>query len=255
MNHPPGNLAYRLYQLIWQALDWLYPPNCGGCGQAGERWCPGYAHKTLEPQTPICPICGNQITSDQPCRRCRESPPFYTSLRACTVFTGSIREAIHKLKYGIDIGLGEALSRQMIESLGKLNWPLDMITSIPLGLARLDERGYNQATLLARPIALYYRIPFSTKALTRIRKTRSQVGLSVAEREVNMEAAFQADRELVEDKKILLVDEVATSSATLNPCARVLLDEGATEVYGLSLARAVFDPDDQGDSAWKTKRT
>jgi predicted amidophosphoribosyltransferase len=128
MNYLPGNLAYRLYQLIWQALDWLYAPNCGGCEQAGNRWCPDCARKTLETQAPSCPICGNQNSTDQPCLRYQVSPPFYTSLTAYTVFVGPIREAIHKLKYGNDIGLGVALSHPMIDSLGKLNWKLDMIT-------------------------------------------------------------------------------------------------------------------------------
>jgi predicted amidophosphoribosyltransferase len=85
--------------------------------------------------------------------------------------------------------------------------------------------------------------------LTRIRETRSQVGLSAAEREVNMEGAFQANRKLVEGKNVLAVDDVATSGATLNACAKALLNAGAAEVYGFSLARAVFSPDDQGDRA------
>jgi competence protein ComFC len=249
MNYPPGNLAYRLYQWIWATLDWLYPPHCGGCGQARARWCADCAQKTQETQAPICPICGNTNINDQPCLRCKESAPFYTALRAHTVFAGPIREAIHKLKYGRDIGLGEALSRPMITSLRKLNWPIDIITSVPLGLARLKVRGYNQATLLARPIALYYKIPFSTRALTRIRETRSQVGLSAIEREANMEGAFQAHRKLIEGKVVLVVDDVATSCATLNACAKAMLDEGAVEVYGFSLARAVFNPDDHNDSA------
>jgi len=249
MNHLPGNLAYRLYQWVWQALDWLYPPQCGGCGQAGARWCRDCAQQTLEPRAPICPICGNSNANDQPCPRCKEAVPSYTSLRACTVFTGPIRQAIHKLKYGGDIGLGEALSRPMIAILGRLNWPVDIITSVPLGLARLEQRGYNQATLLARPIALYFNIPFSTRALTRIRETRSQVGLSAAEREINMEGAFQANGKFIEGKVVLVVDDVATSGSTLNACAKALLDEGAAGVYGFSLARAVFNPGDHGDVA------
>ena len=244
----PGNLAYRLYQWAWQALDWLYPPHCGGCGQVGVRWCAACAEKTIETQAPICPICGNINADDQPCPRCKDKVPFYTALRAYTVFTGPIREAIHQLKYGGDIGLGEALSRPMIASLGKLNWPLNIITSVPLGLARLEERGYNQATLLARPIALYYKIPFSVRALTRIHETRSQVGLSAAERVINMDGAFRADQKIIAGKVVLVVDDVATSGATLNACAKALLDEGAVAVYGFSLARAVFNLDDQSDS-------
>jgi ComF family protein len=130
----------------------------------------------------------------------------------------------------------------MITSLKKLNWSLDIITSVPLGLVRFKERGYNQATLLARPIALCLDMPFSTRVLTRTRDTRSQVGLTVSERHDNMVDAFHADSNLVCGKNILVVDDVATSGATLNACANALLNGGANNVYCFSLARAVFSP-------------
>jgi predicted amidophosphoribosyltransferase len=82
----------------------------------------------------------------------------------------------------------------MITSLQKLNGSLDIITSVPLGLVRLKERGYNQATLLARPIALYFQVPFSSHLLVRARETRPQVGLTVEERQDNMNEAFRANR-------------------------------------------------------------
>ena len=239
----PVNLAFRAYQIFWEALDWIYPPNCGGCGTSGARWCKECAQVTTEILPPICPICGNPNINDAPCGRCQISRPLYTSLRSYTAFSGVIREAIHKYKYKNEVGLGEALARLMITSIEKLNWPLDIITSVPLGLVRLRERGYNQATLLARPIALFLKAPFSSRALLRTRETRSQVGLSVYERLENMNGAFQAKSDLVLGKNVLVVDDVATSGATLNACAKALLDSGASSVYGFSLARAVFSPE------------
>jgi ComF family protein len=150
------------------------------------------------------------------------------------------------LKYDHDISLGEALATPMIESLQKLNWSLDLVTPVPLGLVRLKERGYNQAALLARPIALCLSKPFRPRALQRKRETRSQVGLSVDERRSNMVDAFQADADIVGGKNILVVDDVATSGATLNACARSLLDAGAAKVYCFTLARAVYSPEMQG---------
>ena len=248
MDHKPGKLAYRAYQLIWDALDWLYPPDCGGCGKTEARWCKECSENTKEIAPPICPICGNpNLHNEEPCQRCLALRPLYTSLRSHTVFTGSIREAIHRLKYRRDIGLGEALARPMITSLQKLNWSLDIITSVPLGLARFEERGYNQATLLARPIALSLNLPFSSRILTRTRETRTQVGLSVTERQENMADAFQANSKLSTGKNILVVDDVATSGATLNACAKALLDGGANKIYGFSLARAVFTPNNEID--------
>ncbi len=243
----PANLAYRAYRLIWESLDWLYPPNCGGCSRPGTRWCADCATKTSEITQQICPICGNPNLNSTPCQRCLSSRPNYTALRSYTVYSGAIREAVHRLKYQRDIGLGEMLSRLMINSLGKLNWSLDIVTSVPLGLVRFRERGYNQATLLARPIALYMELPFSAKLITRARETQSQVGLSVAERRQNMEGAFRAEKKLVRGKNILVVDDVATSGATLNACSKALLDEGAANVYGFSLARAIFTPENEID--------
>lgn len=139
------------------------------------------------------------------------------------------------------------LSRPMIASLKKLNWPLDIITSVPLGLVRFKERGYNQATLLARPIALCLEVTFSSRAVRRTRETRSQVGLTVTERYDNLVDAFQADRNLVSGKNVLVVDDVATSGATLNACAKALLVGGADNVFCFSLARAVYSPSKEVD--------
>jgi competence protein ComFC len=239
----PVNLAFKAYQILWEAFDWLYPPNCGGCGASGARWCEECARNTTEIIPPVCPICGNPNSTDEPCQRCLVSRPFYTSLRSYTVFGGPIREAIHRFKYQHEVGLGEAFARLMIGSILKLNWSLNIVTSVPLGLVRFKERGYNQATLLARPIALSLRIPFSTQALSRSRETRTQVGLTVSERHQNMAGAFQAKSELLQGKTILLVDDVATSGATINACAKAMLDTGAAKVYGFSLARAIFSPD------------
>jgi predicted amidophosphoribosyltransferase len=107
-----------------------------------------------------------------------------------------------------------------------------------LGVARLKECGYNQAALLARPLALGCGLAFRPQALTRVRETRSQVGLSFVQRCENVSGAFQAWPDRVSGLNVLVVDDVATSSATLEACAAALLGAGANQVYGLTLARA-----------------
>jgi ComF family protein len=242
MNHSPGPLAYRAYKLFWTMLDWLYPPNCGGCGKSGTRWCKVCAQNTPEIESSICPICGDISIDEQACQRCQTLPVHFTSLRSYTIYQGAIREAVHKLKYGGDKSLGDVLAQMMISGLEKLNWSLDIVTSVPLGLVRLAERGYNQANLLARPIALYKNLPFSTTLLSRVRETKTQVGLTTKERQENMNDAFKAVTKQAEGNNILVVDDVATSGATINACAKALLAAGASKVYGYTLARAILDP-------------
>src|SRR4030067_703022 len=105
----PVNLAYRVHQLFWGALDWIFPPNCGGCGAPGAKWCKDCAQKTVTIRPPICQICGNPHITNDSCDRCQSSKPYYASLRSYAVFGGVIRTAIHKFKYQHDIGLGETL--------------------------------------------------------------------------------------------------------------------------------------------------
>jgi ComF family protein len=110
---------------------------------------------------------------------------------------------------------------------------------VPLSVARKATRGYNQSALLARPISLARRIPYRPRALKRIRDTESQIKLSFDQRQTNVRGAFIGDRNLVLGKTALLVDDVATSGATLDACAEALLQAGAQDVRALTLARAI----------------
>jgi ComF family protein len=236
-----GRPAYRLYQLAWAGLDWLYPPQCGGCGKTGSRWCIGCQRQTLLLPDTICVVCGRVLETTGPCNHCLNTPPAYSALRSWAVFNGPIRKALHRLKYSRDIALGEVLARPLLEMLQHLEWPIDMVTSVPMGVARRAERGYNQATLLAFPLSLAGGIPFRPHALSKTRDTRSQVGLSLAQRRENVYDAFIARAEVVTTKCVLVVDDVTTSGATIEACASALVKAGARQVFGLTLARAATD--------------
>jgi len=174
--------------------------------------------------------------------------PYYKALRSWAVFKGELRKAIHQLKYRRNVALGQALAVPIINQLRELNWPLEIVTPVPLGLARLAERGYNQASLLAMPIALHFKLSFQMQVIKRCRETQSQVGLSFASRIENVAGAFVADRSKIRGKRILVVDDVITSGATMNACAMALYEAGADEVYGFSLARAgLIDSSGSGD--------
>lgn len=233
-------LSYQLYQFFWSTLDWVFPPKCGGCGKPGIRWCAQCQSSTRTIKSPVCPLCGQNITRVGPCVHCQVAAPRYTGLRSWAYYDGSIRNAIHQLKYNRNVGLGEILSRPLLKLFLDLGWKIDIITPVPLGLARIAERGYNQSSLLAKPLSLALGIPYCPQILWRQRETRSQVGLSASERRLNVVGAFAAQASLAADKSIIVIDDVATSGSTLEACADALFSVGARKVYGLTLARAVF---------------
>jgi competence protein ComFC len=236
---PPA--AYRLYRNLWCGLDWLYPPSCAGCGVAGVRWCESCNAGVTLMRGDICPICGGFSNRPGPCFQCQANLPHFSQLRAWAVYEGPLRQALHRLKYKKDLALGEALARPLIELLPTLGWAVDLLLPVPLGVARLAERGYNQSALLARPLALALCIPYRPKGLQRAKETRSQVKLTATERRQNVKGAFRANRNVVNGQNVLVVDDIATSCATLDACAIALLEAGAVQVFCLTLARAGLD--------------
>jgi ComF family protein len=115
-----------------------------------------------------------------------------------------------------------------------------MVIPVPLGTVREANRGYNQASLLARPIAWKTGLQYKPSAITRIRETYSQVDLNYSERRKNVKRAFEAKEEIVSGKTVMVVDDITTSGSTLDACAEALFDASAHQVFGLTLARASF---------------
>jgi ComF family protein len=235
-----SRLIYNLYSSYWQFLDILFPPRCGGCGQKGSHWCPDCQRNVNLIALPVCESCGQKINQPGRCTRCVHVPPAFTALRSWGVFEGPVRNAIINLKYHRDIGLGEALAVPLAQMLRELAWEVEIVLPVPLGVARLRQRGYNQAGAVAYPLALAAGLSYRPNALRRTRETTSQVGLSYEDRLVNVSGAFRADPGTVSQRNALVVDDVATSSATINACAMALLKAGAKQVYGLTVARAIY---------------
>ena len=238
----PRWLAYQLYHLLTQGLDLLCPPSCGGCGRRGVRWCDQCNYSVEQINPPFCDVCGqNYLLESELCNRCKDTRPNYQALRSWAVFDGKVRNALHRMKYRRDTGLGEALSIPLIDYLKRLGWKIDIVVPVPLGTARMVERGYNQAALLAQPLAYGLGYRYMPKTLQRVKETRSQVGLSAVSRRENVAGAFKANPDLCLGMNILIVDDVTTSGATLDSSAAALCAAGAKSVYGLTLARAVLN--------------
>jgi ComF family protein len=144
------------------------------------------------------------------------------------------------LKYRPNAGIAWALAQQLALALQAQPWNPEMIVPVPLASDRLQERGFNQADLLARPLSWLASLPLTTNALERRRATPKQVGRTLAARYKNMQGAFTAHRSLVLGKRVLLVDDVMTTGATLNAAAAALKAAGADRVHALTVGRATL---------------
>lgn len=137
------------------------------------------------------------------------------------------------------MGLGESIAMQMLDFVRALAWPVEILVPVPLGKERLKERGYNQVGLVARPLAYQMAWKYAPHALWKTRETRSQVGLNVSQRRENVQRAYQAEPKTVNERSILLIDDVATTGSTIAACTSALLAARAREVYVLTIARAL----------------
>jgi ComF family protein len=159
-------------------------------------------------------------------------------VRSAAVFSGAIRKALHALKYSSDRTLAEQLVGRAHEHWRAPSWDFDALMPVPLGRRREQARGYNQSLLLAQALSRLVEIPVDAHSLSRVRETQSQVGLSVLARKQNTADAFRAYD--VSGRKVLLVDDVCTTGATLQSCADALIQAGSPWVGALTIARAVL---------------
>jgi ComF family protein len=164
-------------------------------------------------------------------------------MRSWAVFDSPVQNALHTLKYRRNSGLGDPLALNMLDFVRSLGWPIDMVIPAPLGKKRLQERGYNQVALVARPLAHELEWEYAPKALWKTRETRSQVGLSISQRSENVRDVYQADPMKVKRKSILLMDDVSTTGSTIISGTEALLSAGVQEVYALTIARALSHHD------------
>lgn len=228
----------QISKSFYAALDLIFPPVCGGCGKLGERWCSDCQNKVQPVREPVCVVCGLPQVQPGLCARCAQVRPAYKALRAWAVFEGPVQAALHRMKYHRDRGLGETLAAQMAPFVSGLGWLFDAVVPIPLSKNRLKERGYNQITMFAMALTSLLSVDYFPQALTRIKETHSQVGLTVAQRSVNVCDAFRSSDQ-VRGKRLLLVDDVSTTGATLSSAAQELYSFGADDVFAVTIARAL----------------
>ena len=236
---------------LWQGvLDALFPPRCGSCGQfSGPIFCEKCAPQLRAIVEPCCACCGQPFDvlarGAEVCARCRQHPPAFERARAAWVFEGPPREAIHRFKYNRRFSLAPRLARAVAASPAARamigDWQPQLLVPVALHASRARARGFNQSALLARELGAIFDLP-ALELLQRTRRTPPQVGLDLESRRQNVRRAFAVEEQLaskahLSGARVLLIDDVFTTGATLDECARALRKSGASAVGALTIAR------------------
>ena len=231
-------------------LHWVFPVDCAACGRpAADRRLPFFCRACWESITPIegplCPRCGQPFDSPlalayspaHRCRACREKPPRFDLALSPYRYDGVLEQAIRLFKFRRRDTLAAPLADLMLAWADRLP-PVDLVMPVPLHPVRLRAREFNQSLLLADRIARRLGRPLSFESLVRVRQTRPQTELDRAGRARNVRRAFAVrDPDGLDNRRVLLVDDVLTTGATVNDCARALRRAGAASVSVLTLAR------------------
>jgi ComF family protein len=230
-------------------LDAALPPLCPAC------------RRPVADDGGLCPDCWSQLSFITPpyCERLGipfaydpgpgvlsmqaiADPPAYGRARAAVRYDDIARTLVHKLKYGDRLDLAPTLGRWMVQAGGALLAEADALVPVPLHWRRLWWRRFNQSAALAEVVGACSGVPVAHAALTRTKATRQQVGLTASERALNVQGAFRVGaqaRAEVAGRRLVLIDDVLTSGATIDACARALLRTGAAAVDVLVFARVV----------------
>ncbi len=232
-------------------IDLVLPPRCPGCRAivAGDgRFCLGCWQQLQFITAPHCARCGTPFAHDMgaaaECGQCLAEPPRFAAARAAMVYGGPARKMLLALKHGDRQHLARVMAPHMARAAGSMLTGDALIVPVPLHWRRLWTRGFNQAALLGQALAKSSGLPIAVDALQRVKPTPASQNMGRTARAANVRGAFRvADRAVIAGRRIVLVDDVMTSGATANACARLLRRAGAKQVDVLTFARAVRDTD------------
>lgn len=223
-------------------LNLLFPPRCAVCREVtpiGTAICYLCMEELLRPllSTGLCEVCGKQIESCV----CREGMPFYFSRSAAAfLYLPNVHNLIHSLKTCPQSPAAEQIALLMAKAFTAAGMGdsslFSAVTEVPMSAAAQAERGHNQAETLARKLAEMLNIPYLPSPLCCEEKKRAQHTLSYAQRFENVKTSYSRREGAACSGRILLIDDVTTTGATLDCCARLLLQCGADKVYCLTAA-------------------
>lgn len=223
--------------ILTRALDVVFPPRCVGCGEFGQYLCEGCVEFSAGSDGGRCERCWSRCADPLVCAVCSNHLPAYEALRAPFAYDGAPRQAVLSLKFRGVSAIAPTMAIHLYETMRAWSPEVDAIVPVPLHPSRRRSRGYNQSELLARELSHLADLPLETRALRRARSTRPQTEQpDAASRRHNVADAFAPGKRPVTGS-VLLVDDVTTTGATLDACARALLASGATQVHALTFTR------------------
>jgi ComF family protein len=227
---PGGRLGHVL-------LEFLLPPRCGGCRAAGSWLCDRCRARIRRLEEPLCRRCGAEVESARRECGCRRRLAALSRLRSAAAFEGPLERAVHRFKYEGWRPLARPLGRLILDRLVVEGLGASWVVAVPLHADRQRQRGFNQAELLAVEVRRRLAVEKPPGALVRSRATRPQVGLDRRGRLLNVRGAFEWRGGALGGRSILVIDDVATTGATLDACAEALRRGGSGPVTGFSVAR------------------
>jgi ComF family protein len=237
--------------ILTTLVDLALPPRCPGCGivtREPHRFCAGCWSSLRFIGPPWCAACNTPFAYDRGegalCGLCLERQPRHAGVRAAVVYGDVARSVALRLKYAGRTGLAETMAGPMSRLLPA---DADLLVPVPLHRTRLWTRGFNQAALIAAAVARTSGVPNDPLLLRRRRRTAVLRGLGATERARTVAGAFNlvpSATTALRDRHVVLVDDVYTSGATADACARVLLRGGAARVTVLCWARVLDARDD-----------
>jgi ComF family protein len=244
----------RLPRVLEPLADLLWPPRCAACGtrfnttggpgHVRRAFCARCAESLIEVVSPRCPRCAlpyDGAGADHLCPGCLRSPPPFIAAEARFVYGGSAAAALARFKYGPRAALGRPLAELLLPLIADVP-PPDMVVPIPLHPRQLSSRGFNQSALIARTLTRQIGSRLAAWALLRTTDTAAQASLDRRGRLANMKQAFVAPRRIHAGSRVLLVDDVITTTATIRAATEALIAAGAGSVRAVALARTGDGP-------------
>lgn len=235
-----------------RVADVFYPPHCAGCGVATgnhRALCPGCWSSLTLIEAPFCAVMGIPFSHDRGegavSPLAIAEPPDFDRLRAVALHQSVTRALVHALKYRDRTDLAQMMAKWMARAGAEPLAGADLILPVPLHRTRLFIRRFNQSAELARAIARETGLPYAPSALIRTKRTARQVGLGQRARQDNVRGAFRMTEEgraAVAGRRVVLVDDLYTTGATVNAATRALKRAGASEVSVLTFAMALAEP-------------